>query len=111
MGLGASSYIEETRFCNTSNLSEYLEEDFAPRELQHLSKNERMAEFFYLGLRMTEGVAKADFVRRFGLSAETVYGDVLKDLIAQELLADTGTRYRLTPFGRDVSNQVLYRFL
>ena len=111
LGLGTSSYIEETRFCNTSVLSEYLKEVFAPREVQHLSKNERMAEFFYLGLRMTEGVAKADFVRRFGLSAETVYGDVLKDLIAQELLADTGTRYRLTPFGRDVSNQVLYRFL
>ena len=104
-------YIEETRFCNTSELRAYLEEDFTPREVQHLSKNDRMAEFFYLGLRMTAGVAKADFVRRFGLSAEAGYGDVLKDLIAQELLTDTGTHYRLTPFGRDVSNQVLYRFL
>ena len=111
LGLGASSYIEETRFCNTSELRAYLEEDFTPREVQHLSKNDRMAEFFYLGLRMTAGVAKADFVRRFGLSAEAVYGDVLKDLTAQELLTDTGTHYRLTPFGRDVSNQVLYRFL
>lgn len=111
LGLGASSYIEETRFCNTSELRAYLEEDFTSREVQHLSKNDRMAEFFYLGLRMTAGVAKADFVRRFGLSAEAVYGDVLKDLTAQELLTDTGTHYRLTPFGRDVSNQVLYRFL
>lgn len=111
LGLGASSYIEETRFCNTSNLHEYLAEDFAPREVQHLSKKDRMAEFFYLGLRMSAGVAKADFVRRFGLCAEAVYGDVLRDLTAKELLADTGTHYRLTPFGRDVSNQVLYRFL
>lgn len=111
LGLGASSYIEETRFCNTSELSEYLEEDFAPREVQHLSKNDRMAEFFYLGLRMSAGVAKSEFVRRFGLRAEAVYGDVLAELAAQELLDDTGTRYRLTPFGRDVSNQVLYRFL
>ena len=111
IGLGASSYIEETRFCNTSDLTEYLVEDFSPREVQHLSKSDRMAEFFYLGLRMTTGVAKSEFVRRFGLSAEAVYGDVLKELTAQELLADTGTHYRLTPFGRDVSNQVLYRFL
>ena len=70
-----------------------------------------MAEFFYLGLRMTAGVAKAEFVRRFGLCAEAVYGDVLKELVEQELLADTGTHYRLTSYGRDVSNQVLYRFL
>lgn len=111
LGLGASSYIEETRFCNTSELNKYLEEDFAPREVQHLSKNDRMAEFFYLGLRMSAGVAKSEFVRRFGLRAEAVYGDVLRDLTAQDLLADTGTHYRLTPFGRDVSNQVLYRFL
>lgn len=111
VGLGASSYIEGKRFCNTSDLREYLAEDFAPRQVQALSKNDRMAEFFYLGLRMTEGVAKSEFVRRFGLGAETVYGDVLKDLVAQELLEDTGTHYRLTPFGRDVSNQVLYRFL
>ncbi len=111
LGLGASSYIEENRFCNTTDLRAYLEEDFAPREVQHLSKADRMAEFFYLGLRMTAGVAKAEFVRRFGLSAEAVYGDVLKELTAQELLADTGTHYRLTPYGRDVSNQVLYRFL
>lgn len=111
VGLGASSYIEGTRFCNTSDLREYLEDDFTPREVQKLSKSDRMAEFFYLGLRMTAGVAKAEFVRRFGLGAEAVYGDVLKDLVGQELLEDTGTHYRLTPFGRDVSNQVLYRFL
>ncbi|MBO5153917.1 MAG: radical SAM family heme chaperone HemW [Eubacterium sp.] len=111
LGLGASSYIEENRFCNTADLRAYLEEDFTPREVQHLSKNDRMAEFFYLGLRMTAGVAKAEFVRRFGLRAEAVYGDVLNELTAQELLADTGTHYRLTPYGRDVSNQVLYRFL
>lgn len=111
VGLGASSYIERTRFCNASDLRAYLEEDFAPREVQKLSKNDRMAEFFYLGLRMTEGVAKSEFVRRFGLGSEAVYGDVLKDLVEQELLEDTGTHYRLTPFGRDVSNQVLYRFL
>lgn len=111
LGLGASSNIEETRFCNTSDLREYLEEDFSPRDVQKLSKTDRMAEFFYLGLRMTEGVAKAEFVRRFGLSAVSVYGDVLKDLVERKLLEDTGTHYRLTPFGRDVSNQVLYRFL
>jgi len=70
-----------------------------------------MAEFFYLGLRMTQGVEKAEFVRRFGMRAEQVYGEVLAQLVSQQLLEDTGSGYRFTPYGRDVSNQVLYRFL
>lgn len=111
LGLGAASYIEETRFCNTPDLSAYLAGDFAPQQVQRLSKNDRMAEFFYLGLRMTEGVAKSEFIRRFGLGAEQVYGEVLRELTEEKLLADMGTHYALTPFGRDVSNQVLYRFL
>jgi coproporphyrinogen III oxidase-like Fe-S oxidoreductase len=40
-----------------------------------------------------------------------VYGSVLTQMVEEKLLEDTGSRYRLTPFGRDVSNQVLYRFL
>jgi oxygen-independent coproporphyrinogen-3 oxidase len=111
IGLGASSYIEENRFRNTEKLQDYLREDFAPYEMQRLSKTDRMAEFFYLGLRMCGGVAKSDFVQRFGLAADQVYGPVLSGLVAEELLEDTGSHYRLTPFGRDVSNQVLYRFL
>lgn len=111
LGLGAASYIEGTRFCGTSDLTAYLAGDFAPQEVLQLSKNDRMAEFFYLGLRMTEGVAKSEFIRRFGLGAKQVYGEVLTELIEKKLLADTGTHYALTPYGRDVSNQVLYRFL
>ena len=111
LGLGASSYIEGIRFCNTSELDEYLSGDFAPRDVQKLSKNDRMAEFFYLGLRMSAGVSKADFIAQFGLRAEQVYMQELPELIGSGLLEDTGARYRLTDYGRDVSNQVLWRFL
>ena len=37
-----------------------------------------MAEFMFLGLRMTKGIAKTDFRQKFGCAIETVYGDVLK---------------------------------
>lgn len=111
LGLGAASYIDGIRYSNTSDLGAYLEGDFSRYEEQRLSKEDRMAEFFYLGLRMTQGVEKAEFVRRFGMRAEQVYGDVLAQLVSQQLLEDTGSGYRFTPYGRDVSNQVLYRFL
>ena len=70
-----------------------------------------MAEFFYLGLRMSAGVSKADFIAQFGLRAEQVYMQEIPELIGSGLLEDTGARYRLTDYGRDVSNQVLWRFL
>lgn len=111
LGLGASSYIDACRYCNTSDLDAYLAGDFSAYEKQPLSKEDRMAEFFYLGLRMTQGVEKAVFVQHFGMRAEQVYGEVLAQLVEQRLLEDTGSGYRLTPYGRDVSNQVLYRFL
>ena len=111
IGLGASSYVDGCRYKNTDVLADYLAGDFSSYEWQRLSKEDRMAEFFYLGLRMSEGVKKSEFVRRFGVRADQVYGEVLAQLIDQGLLLDTRDGYRLTPFGRDVSNQVLYRFL
>lgn len=111
LGLGAASYTDGIRYSNTSDLGAYLDGDFSRYEEQCLSKEDRMAEFFYLGLRMTQGVEKAEFVRRFGMRAEQVYGEVLAQLVSQQLLEDTGSGYRFTPYGRDVSNQVLYRFL
>ncbi len=40
-----------------------------------------MAEFMFLGLRMTKGIAKTtDFRQKFGCAIETVYGDVTKEI-------------------------------
>lgn len=111
LGLGASSYINGVRYTNTSLLSEYLAGDFDRRDENILSKDDKMAEFFYLGLRMTRGVQKADFFKKFGFHPTQVYGQVLSELIEQGLLIDTGSGYRLSEYGVDVSNQVLYRFL
>ncbi len=111
IGLGASSYIDGTRYRCTDRLEEYIAGDFNPRDEQRLSREDMMAEFFILGLRMTRGVEKAEFVRRFGIRAEQAYGGTLSGLVSEGLLEDTGTGYRLTPYGRDVSNQVFWRFL
>jgi oxygen-independent coproporphyrinogen-3 oxidase len=71
-----------------------------------------MAETMMLGLRLTqEGVAQTDFRRRFGLSLQEVYGDVMDELVAAELLAWDQVRLRLTARGRLLGNQVFFRFL
>lgn len=117
-GLGASSYIEGSRFEQTRELSEYLAgyaagaECKSGRKISHkLSKEECMEEFMFLGLRLCAGISKTEFAERFGTDYETVYGKVTSGLIRAGLLQETGERISLTEFGRDVSNIVLAEFL
>jgi len=118
LGLGASSYIKETRFEQTNNLAEYLagysaEADCAPerKNSQRLSKKECMEEFMFLGLRLCNGISRKEFEKRFKADYEEVYGEVTEHLLKQGLLQESGEYLSLTELGRDVSNRVLAEFL
>lgn len=118
LGLGASSYIKETRFEQTSHLAEYLAGYSAVTDCQierknshSLSKEERMEEFMFLGLRLCAGVSRTEFAERFGTDYEAVYGEVTAGLLKQGLLQEEGERLSLTELGRDLSNRVLAEFL
>ncbi len=118
LGLGASSYIEEIRFEQTDNLAVYLTgysagADCVPeRKNSHrLSKEERMEEFMFLGLRLCAGISRTEFAERFGTDYETVYGNVTERLLKQGLLQEDGERLSLTELGCDLSNRVLAEFL
>lgn len=76
-----------------------------------LSQQEQMEETMFLGLRLTEGVSKAEFQRQFGVSMEQIYGEVIQENIAQGLLADEAGYLRLTREGMDLSNYVMAQFL
>ena len=65
----------------------------------------------FLGLRLTEGVSKAEFHRQFGVSMEQIYGEVIQENIAQGLLADDAGYVCLTREGMDLSNYVMAQFL
>ena len=118
LGLGASSYIDETRFEQTDNLATYLAgysdgADCTPeRKNSHsLSKEEQMEEFMFLGLRLCAGISRREFAKRFGTDYESVYGNVTAQLVGQGLLQEEGDVLRLTELGRDLSNRVLAEFL
>jgi oxygen-independent coproporphyrinogen-3 oxidase len=55
-------------------------------DIQPIDKNESMAEFMILGLRLTDGVTSTEFEQRFGMSLEAVYGDKLDKLISRGLI-------------------------
>ncbi|MCR4705112.1 MAG: radical SAM family heme chaperone HemW [Lachnospiraceae bacterium] len=108
-GIGSSSYVNHTRWKNTSDLKTYM--SCALREeVQHLTMQDEMAEFMFLGLRMMCGVSKEVFAARFSQKMDDVYGDVIKKHAAEGLLLD-GDHVRLTEEGISVSNYVMADFL
>jgi len=115
VGLGASSYVGETRFHNTSEMEEYLKEANQPerlyRNIERLTLENQMEEFMFLGLRKINGVSKMEFKEKFYCLIEEVYGDVMERWKQYGCLAEEGDRIYLTHRGIDVSNVVLADFL
>lgn len=111
-GIGAASLVENGRFQNGRDMRRYLENPMRCREERRLlSTQEQMEEFMFLGLRMTEGVSRAEFGRLFGLSVEEVYGDVVERNLREGLLKVLAGRLALTERGLDLSNYVMAQFL
>lgn len=115
LGLGAASLWGNQRFSNTSDFSEYLNDSGSPEKIREnretLSLEEEMSEFMFLGLRMTEGVSKAEFQESFGTPIESVYGKVLDKYKSVGLLEEKEGRIFLTRAGIHVSNGVMAEFL
>ena len=87
-------------------------QEFSIRENVHpLSQQEQMEETMFLGLRLTEGVSKAEFHRQFGVSMEQIYGEVIRKNTAKGLLIDEAGYVCLTREGMDLSNYVMAQFL
>ena len=91
--------------------TESIRPDSYYEDIQQLTLRDRMEEFMFLGLRLTEGVSEAEFRRRFGNPVDAVYGPVLARHTDGGLLERTGDRIRLTEKGLDLANYVMSDFL
>ena len=138
LGLGASSLVEHQRFQNTSELKTYLEQEYSPQcEGQHeriaetiqlqeetgltqtghhihietLDQKSEMEEFMFLGLRLMAGISRQQFEKKFQVTLNSVYGEVLRKLKGEQLIEEVAGYVRLTEHGIDVSNYVLAEFL
>ena len=115
LGLGASSLLEHMRFSNTADMKEYIGNSAFPdkirQNMESLTEADEMAEFMFLGLRMTEGVSMEAFAKYFGKNMENVYGEVLKKHLEIGMLEQKGDRIYLSRKGIHVSNGVMADFL
>ena len=114
-GLGASSLYGKERFANTQDMKKYLENSRTPEKIREkeppLTREDEMAEFMFLGLRMTRGISKAEFERQFGSEIDAIYGDVLRKYKSMRLLLEENGRIFLSREGIHVSNSVMADFL
>ena len=114
-GLGASSLYRGMRFSNTRRMQEYLKEsrnsDQIRKDVTVLSRNERIEEFMFLGLRMTEGISEKKFEENFDVRLMDVYGDILQKYEETGFMEHIETKWRLIRKGIHVSNHILADFL
>ncbi|MGN0362009.1 MAG: radical SAM family heme chaperone HemW [Bilifractor sp.] len=80
-------------------------------ETEFLEREDQMAEFMILGLRMTKGVSAETFREKFGCSVEERYSSVLRKYTDAGLLQSADGRIFLTPSGISVSNRIMADFL
>jgi oxygen-independent coproporphyrinogen-3 oxidase len=130
LGLGAASLLDNTRFSNETDLNSYINlcNQYQPgkgkeegtscqdvlgirRNITVLTQQQRMEEFMFLGLRRMEGVSRRDFLQRFSVLPEEIFGDCIKELEEKKLIRNVGDWIQLTEYGIDISNYVLSSFL
>lgn len=110
-GISAASFYNNKRVTNASSLEEYIASGAGHEEEIMLTKEDKMSEFFILGLRMSEGVTEEKFLHLFGVTAEEVFGEVIEKHLSNGLLIRKKGKLCLTEKGTDVSNYVLCDFV
>lgn len=121
IGIGASahSYLNNIRYCNVSNLKEYIsnmenveadfEEKYIVNERQNLE--DRKNEFMLLGLRKIDGVSIAMFKEKYVENPIFKYRDSLEKLVNEGLVLIDGDMIKLTNKGLDLANIVWEEFI
>ncbi|SUN46839.1 coproporphyrinogen III oxidase [Streptococcus equi subsp. equi] len=113
-GAGASGYLNGIRYRNRIPIQHYLKavaDGNARLSEEVLTKEEMMEEELFLGLRKKSGVSVSRFQEKFGLSFESRYGSVVRELQAQGLLVKDKDFVRMTKKGLFLGDSVAEKFI
>jgi oxygen-independent coproporphyrinogen-3 oxidase len=80
-------------------------------DVEELSPEDRARELCVLGLRMCEGIHRAEFAERTGYRLEALAGNAIQRHLESGLLEQTATHLRLTREGRFVADTIVADFL
>lgn len=115
LGVGAASLYGERRFSNTADRGSYCKNstvlEYIREQETILSREDQMAEFMFLGLRMTQGVEKGRFLEYFGCTIGEIYGEIVEKYCSMGFLVENEERIFLSRKGIHVSNSIMSEFL
>lgn len=107
-GLGASGYIEDTRYENTRSLANYLKRNYRLNE-EVLTNEDKISYELILGFRLINGINKTDFYKKYGVNLVDLYN--IKELINDKKLIDNGSNIMISYDKIYIENEILINFL
>lgn len=110
IGYGASGYIENERYVLRGSFSAYLNNKLVPTR-ETITKEANIEEYLMLNLRLADGFARADFLKRYGIDFVELYAAPLVNLRAQKLLEITTERVFATDEGLLLLDHILFKLL
>ena len=114
-GCGAHSTVDHVRWKNVASTTEYVARLAAGQRValdeQPLSTREQLEETLFTGLRLTEGIDRANFSARFGVDPWIRYGPELSDYASDGLMWTNSRAFGLTRRGMLVANEILLTFV
>ena len=115
LGAGAHSFLNNKRFSNEPKLETYIElvENGQNPVIEDIevTREDEMAEYMFLGLRLMKGVSEKEFVNRFGVSMLKTYNSQIDKLNKAGLVRLDGETVKLTSKGLDLANIVFMEFV
>ena len=114
-GCGAHATHAGVRWKNVAGTEEYINRvtnRVSPvGERRVLTRNERLEEAIFTGLRLTDGIDVEAAGRDYGIDVFQRYGDALQPFIDARWLVREGGRLRLTRDGMLMANEVMAVFV
>lgn len=108
-GAAAHGYIENTRYSNFETLEKYIQNPLNHAFETLLTKQQRLEEEIFLGLRKTSGLDLSKINKKFNIDFEKKYSNILKKY--RDFFVKTDSGYALNTRGIMVSSSILSEFL
>ncbi|WP_417899531.1 radical SAM family heme chaperone HemW [Bacillus haimaensis] len=115
IGAGAHGYIGGVRCANHGPLKKYMdaisETGLAFKEEHKVTREERIEEEMFLGLRKTQGVSISGFEQKFSADPLQILKEPIDENVKKGLLEIEGDYIRLTRKGKFLGNEVFQAFI
>lgn len=114
-GAGAHGYVKGVRYSNAGPLKKYfqlIDENGVAVIHEHIvTKQEKMEEEMFLGLRKMKGVSEVEFSAKYGATFNEIFPNVIEKLSKDGLVVYEDDYLRLTHKGKLLGNEVFQQFL